>query len=86
MIYGVYTSNMANGILSRLYGAFKTFNQVVDTILRRGFPSGNKKDILILYLHLGIIYNSEVRYLCPLLSLTSSKYCKFKLFIIIENC
>lgn len=86
MIYGVHTLNMANGILSRLYGAFKAFNQVVDIILRRGFPSGNKKDILILYLHLGIIYNSEVKYLYPLLSLTSSKYYEFKLFIIIENC
>lgn len=76
---------MANGILSRLYAAFKTLNEVADTILRRGFPSGNKKNILILCLHLGIIYNSEVRYLYPLLSLTSSKYYEFKLFIIIEN-
>ncbi|XP_050484263.1 39S ribosomal protein L32, mitochondrial [Bombus huntii] len=41
MIYGIHTLNMANGILSRLYGAFKAFNQAVDIILRRGFPSGN---------------------------------------------
>ncbi|KAK9295690.1 hypothetical protein QLX08_010098 [Tetragonisca angustula] len=32
---------MAYNIFNRFYQAFKTFNQVIDTILRRSFPSGH---------------------------------------------
>lgn len=50
--------NMANGIFSRLYRAFKTFDQAIDIILGRGFPPGNKKGFFsILYLKFSMQYN-----------------------------
>lgn len=52
---------MAYNIFNRFYRAFKTFNQVIDIILGRSFPPGNKKNISIVYLAFDHLDKSEIR-------------------------
>lgn len=43
---------MANGLLCKLSRAFQAFEQAIDIIFGRGFPSGKGKNVFMLRLHM----------------------------------